>query len=154
MRSISKLLLVCFLWLPLLAQEDPTQELQKALQGFMLFLQESQKSLKELSQSDQKPIPEEKNGFELYYKKVFNAAKVQERNDLLIKTQIGYKFLREKEIPSSHILILVQNGNVELYGKVHSPKTAQKCIDTALKVRGVKSVTSYLIIKEVAKIFL
>jgi phosphopantothenoylcysteine synthetase/decarboxylase len=90
-------LLLFFLSLPLFAQEDPTKELQKALQGFMLLLQESQKSLQELSQTDQKPIPEEKNGFSLYYKRVQNAAKVEKRNDLLIKTQIGYKFLREKE---------------------------------------------------------
>ena len=154
MQSISKFLLIFFLSLPLLAQEDPAQELQKALQGFMVLLEQSQKSLKELSETEQQPVPEEENSFSLYYKKVTNAAKVEKRNDLLVKTQIGYKFLREKDIPSTRILILVRDGNVELYGKVHSEKIAQKCIDLALKVRGVKSVTSYLIIKKPVKILL
>jgi len=158
MRSAAnKLFLSLLIALPLAAQEptpaqDPAQELQQALQGFLLFLQQAQKSVQELAETDQQAIPEEKEGFTLYHKRLENEAPVQKRNDLLVKTQIEYKFFREKSIPTSTTLVIVRNGDVELYGKLHSIEAAKKAMELALSVKGVKSVTSYLIIKEPAKI--
>jgi osmotically-inducible protein OsmY len=150
-----KLLLLATLTIALCAKEpppDPMPELQQALQGFLLFLQQAQKSVQELAESDQQAIPEEKEGFTLYHKRLENEAQVQKRNDLLVKTQIEYKFFKEKSIPTSTTLVIVRNGNVELYGKLHSIEAAKKAMELALSVKGVKSVTSYLIIKEPAKI--
>jgi len=154
MRFISSLLLTVMLSSTLFAKENPSQQLDEALQSFMLFLQKTQKSLKDISQMEQKAVPEEANSFQLFYKKLTNKAKVENRSDLLIKTQIEYKLLRAKDIPSSLILVLVRDGKVELFGKVFDKKTALKAMDLALHVPGVKEVTSYLIIKERAKILL
>jgi len=154
MRFISSLFLTFMFCFNLQAQEEPSQELDQALQSFMLLLEKTQKSLKEISQMEQKAIPEEANSFQLFYKKITNKAKVEKRSDLLIKTQIEYKLLRAKEIPSSSILVLVRNGKVELFGKVYDKKSALEAMDIALHIRGVKEVVSYLIIKERAKILL
>ncbi|MRJ02288.1 MAG: BON domain-containing protein [Epsilonproteobacteria bacterium] len=135
----------------LLAQEPPLDEFQKMLQGFLLMLEQSQKSLQELSQTEQKPIPEERRSFQLYYKQIDNKADVEKRNDLLVKTQIEYKFLKDKDIPASTIMTIVRDGEVELYGKVHSPAIAERAMDLALRVRGVRRVTSYLIIKRLSQ---
>ncbi len=153
MRSMVKFLLLLSLISGAFAQ-DESKELDQALQSFMLLLEKTQKSLKEISQMEQKAVPEEKSGFQLFYKHLLNDAKVEKRSDLLIKTQIDYRLLRQKDIPSSQILVLVRDGAVELYGKVYDKKSALKAIDIALHTRGVKEVTSYLIIKERAKILL
>ncbi len=126
---------------------QPNDELQKTLEEFLLLMEKSTQTLKSLSQSEQNAIPEEKYSWQLFYKDVINKAKVKQRNDLLIKTQINYKFLVQKEIPNSTILVNVKDGVVELYGKVHSKETALKAIDIALHTTGVKEVISYLIIK-------
>lgn len=157
MRLISSLLAGLILNISLLAQEqptDPADELEKALQGFMLLLEKSQKTLKELSDTTQSAVPEEKDSFTLFYKRVQNAQKVEKRNDLLIKTQIEYRYLREKEIPSTLILVIVKDGKVQLFGKVYSKKSALKAMDVALHTKGVKEVTSYLIIKELKGVLL
>ncbi|NPA83796.1 MAG: BON domain-containing protein [Epsilonproteobacteria bacterium] len=142
---------IALLTLHLMAQE-PVDELQKALQAFLLLLEQSQRSLQELTQTDQEPIPEAKNSFLVYYRHIENKAPVEPRNDLLIKTQIEYKFIKTKGIPASTIMTIVRNGSVELYGKVHSKESARKAMDLALRVKGVREVTSYLIIKEPIKV--
>ncbi len=134
--------------LALFAHQD---DLQKALQEFLLMMEQTTKTLKEFSQSQQTPIPEEQNSWQLYYKVVQNGAKVEKRNDLLIKTQISYQLLKAKSIPSSLLLVVVKDGVVEFYGKLYSQKDADKAIDIALHTRGVKKVISYIIIKKPAK---
>ncbi len=142
-------LLLLPLWL--LAQK-PDPDIEQALQQFMLLLEKASEAAKDISQTDQRVIPEEKSTFNLYYKHITNQAPVQKRNDTLIKAQISYKFFTDKEIPASTIMIIVREGSVELYGKTLSKEAAQRAIDQALKVRGVKEVTSYLIIKEPARV--
>ncbi len=157
MRWIGKIGAVLACSLPLVAQspnEDPSQELQKALEQMLLLLEKSSEVVKDLSKTEQKVIPEAKNSFWLYYKHIDNKASVEKRNDLLLKAQIQYRLAVAKDIPSSTILVVVHDGAVELYGKVHKKETADKAIQTTLHTRGVKEVTSYLIIKEPAKISL
>ena len=152
MRLANKIILLLLpAWL---FAQQPDVEIQKALEQFMLLLEKAGEAAKDLSQTDQQVIPEEKSTFTLYYKRVENRASVEKRSDALIKAQISYKFFADKEIPASTIMIIVRNGSVELYGKTLSKEAAQKAIDQALKVRGVKEVTSYLIVKEPAKISL
>ncbi len=134
--------------LALFAQQE---DMQKALQEFLLMMEQTTKTLKDLSQTQQTPIPEEQNSWQLYYKVVQNGAKVEKRNDLLIKTQISYQLLKEKSIPSSLLLVVVKDGVVELFGKLYSQKGADKAIDIALHTRGVKKVISYIIMKLPAK---
>ncbi len=134
--------------------ENMDDQLDKALQSLMLLLQKTKEAAKELSDTTQKTIPEKEGVFQLYYKVVKNAAKVEKRNDLLIKTQINYHLLRKKDIPSSFILVLVKDGDVELFGKVYSKEMADEVIHIALQTKGVKRVTSFLIIKEPAKLVL
>ena len=153
MRSLKAILLTTLLLLPLFAQNED-EDLQKALQNLVILMEKSASSLKELSSDEQKAIPEEQNSFQLYYRVVQNSLSVKPRNDLLIKTQIQYRLLRTKDVPYSTILVLVRDGKVELYGKVHSQKTAEKILDIALHTKGVKQVTSYLIIKKPAKLLL
>ena len=152
MRLANKIL-VLFLPVWLFAQQ-PDAEIEKALEQFILLLEKASEAAKDLSKTEQQVIPEEKSTFTLYYKRVENKASVEKRNDALIKAQISYKYFTDKEIPASTIMIIVRNGSVELYGKTLSKAVAQKAIDLALKIRGVKEVTSYLIIKEPAKITL
>ena len=151
MRWASRLSILV-LCLNLQAQTD--DELQKALQNLMLLMEKSASTLKEFSQDNQPAVVEEESGFELYYKVIKNAAKIEKRNDLLIKTQIQYRLIRQKEIHSGSILVLVHNQHVELFGKVHSKKEADRIIDIALHTKGVRSVTSYLIVKKVKKVLL
>jgi len=143
------------LLIPLLLAAQPKQDesaqMEEALQRLMLFMQEASRSLKELSQTKQEAIAESQNGWMLYYKVLKNAKEPQKRNDLLIKTQLQYNFLTDKQIPSSTILVTVHDGRVELYGKVGSKKIADRALDIALKTRGVKEAVSYLIIKFPAK---
>ncbi len=120
----------------------------------MLLLEKSTEALKDISKTEQNVVPEAKNGFLLYYKTIKNQANVEKRNDLLLKAQIQYRLAVAKEIPSSNILVLVRDGSVELYGKLHDKKMADKAMDIVLHTRGVKDVTSYLIIKEPVKISL
>jgi len=152
MRLANKIL-VLFLPVWLFAQQ-PDAKIEKALEQFILLLEKASEAAKDLSKTEQQVIPEEKSTFTLYYKRVENKASVEKRNDALIKAQISYKYFTDKEIPASTIMIIVRNGSVELYGKTLSKAVAQKAIDLALKIRGVKEVTSYLIIKEPAKITL
>ncbi len=156
MRWANKILITLACTLPLLSQpnQEPSQELQKALEQMMLLLEKSSEVVKDLSKTEQKVIPEAKNSFWLYYKHIDNKAKVEKRNDLLLKAQIQYRLAVAKDIPSSTILVVVHDGAVELYGKVHQKAIADKAIQTTLHTRGVKEVTSYLIIKEPAKIAL
>ncbi|MRI59220.1 MAG: hypothetical protein C6H99_06930 [Epsilonproteobacteria bacterium] len=152
MRLANKIILLLLpAWL---FAQQPDVEIQKALEQFILLFEKASEAAKDLSQTDQQVIPEEKSTFTLYYKRVENRASVEKRSDALIKAQISYKFFTDKEIPASTIMIIVRNGSVELYGKTLSKEAAQKAIDQALKVRGVKEVTSYLIVKEPAKISL
>ncbi|BCD68819.1 BON domain-containing protein [Nitratiruptor sp. YY09-18] len=149
-NSLFILLLPLFLLAQQPKENDVTQ-MQEALQQFMLFMQKATESLKDLSTTKQKAVPEDEHSWMLYYKKLKNAHIPQKRNDLLIKTQLEYNFLTDKSIPSSTILVTVHNGRVELYGKVNSKETADKALDIALHTRGVKEVVSYLIIKFPAK---
>ncbi|SMC08541.1 BON domain-containing protein [Nitratiruptor tergarcus] len=153
MRLKSSLAIIA-LAMNLFAQEPQDDELQKALQNFLLMMEKSTQTLKELSENEQNAIPEEKDSWQLFYKDVKNSAQVKKRNDLLIKTQINYKFLTQKDIPSSTILVTVKDGVVELFGKLYSKKSALKAIDIALHTAGVKEVVSYLIIKTPAKVLL
>ncbi len=160
MRWANKILATLLCTLPLLAQspnksdQEPSQELQRALEQMMLLLEKSSEVVKDLAKTEQKVVPEAKNSFWLYYKHIDNKAQVEKRNDLLLKAQIQYRLALAKDIPSSTILIVVHDGAVELYGKVHHKAIADKVIQTTLHTRGVKEVTSYLIIKELAKIAL
>ncbi len=154
MPSISKILAALTLPLLLLAQEPSPEDLQKAMQNFLLLMEKSTEALKEMSQTEQKAVPESRNSWMLYYKEVKNGAKVQKRSDILIKTQIEYRYFRDQNISASTILVTVRDGIVELYGKVHSTEAAQKAIDLALTTRGVKEVISYLIVKEPQKLSL
>jgi osmotically-inducible protein OsmY len=153
---LNKIFFIPIFTLALFAQsETQTQdELQKALQSFMLLLEKSQMTLKELTDTTQSATPKESDNFELFYKRIKNTQKIEKRNDILIKTQIGYKFLQDKDIPSTQILIIVKDAKVELYGKIYSKKIALKMLDIALHTKGVKEVTSYLIIKELKGILL
>ena len=156
MRWANKILITLACTLPLLSQpnQEPSQELQKALEQMMLLLEKSSEVVKDLAKTEQQVVPEAKNSFWLYYKRIDNKAKVEKRNDLLLKAQIQYRLALAKDIPSSTILIVVHDGAVELYGKVHHKATADKVIQTTLHTRGVQEVTSYLIVKEPAKIAL
>ncbi len=156
MRWANKILITLACTLPLLSQpnQEPSQELQKALEQMMLLLEKSSEVVKDLAKTEQQVVPEAKNSFWLYYKHIDNKAKVEKRNDLLLKAQIQYRLALDKDIPSSTILVVVHDGAVELYGKVHHKATADKVIQTTLHTRGVQEVTSYLIVKEPAKIAL
>ncbi len=156
MRWANKILITLACTLPLLSQpnQEPSQELQKALEQMMLLLEKSSEVVKDLAKTEQQVVPEAKNSFWLYYKHIDNKAKVEKRNDLLLKAQIQYRLALAKDIPSSTILVVVHDGAVELYGKVHHKATADKVIQTTLHTRGVQEVTSYLIVKEPAKIAL
>ena len=154
MPSISKIAAALTLPLLLLAQEPSQEDIQKALQNFLMLMEKSTETLKEMSQTEQKAVPEAKNGWMLYYKDVKNSAKVQERSDILIKTQIEYRYFRARDLGASTILVVVRSGIVELYGKVLGTQQAKKAIDLALTTRGVKEVISYLIVKEPQKLSL
>ncbi len=156
MRWTNKILITLACTLPLLSQpnQEPSQELQKALEQMMLLLEKSSEVIKDLAKTEQQVVPEAKNSFWLYYKHIDNKAKVEKRNDLLLKAQIQYRLALAKDIPSSTILVIVHDGAVELYGKVHHKTTVDKVIEIALHTTGVKEVTSYLIVKESAKISL
>ena len=154
MLSISKIAAALALPLLLLAQEPNQEDIQKALQNFLMLMEKSTEALKEMSQTEQKAVPESRNSWMLYYKDVKNSAKVQERSDILIKTQIEYRYFRARDLSASTILVVVRDGVVELYGKVLGTKQAQKAIDLALTTRGVREVISYLIVKEPQKLSL
>jgi len=134
------------------SQEGPAFEIEKAIEGFILLLQKATQTAKDLSQTEQEVIPEEKGIFKLYYKEVGNKAKVEERSDALIKAQVSYRLFANKKVPASTLLVVVKDGEVELYGKALGEEGANEAIKEALKVRGVKVVRSYIIIKEPARV--
>ncbi|BAF70817.1 BON domain-containing protein [Nitratiruptor sp. SB155-2] len=152
MHWASRWLLILLFAFHLHAQTE--DEIQKALQNLIILMEKSASTVKDFSQNRQPAIPEEQSSFQLYYKQVQNGAKVAKRNDFLIKTQIQYRLLKAKHVSSNDILVLVHNQKVELYGKVHSTKEAEEIINTTLHTKGVRSVTSYLIIKNFKKIVL
>ncbi|NPA03754.1 MAG: BON domain-containing protein [Epsilonproteobacteria bacterium] len=132
-------------------KDNPVElEFEKALEGFILLLQKATETAKDLSQTEQEVIPEEKDTFRLYYREVSNKAKVESRNDTLIKAQVSYKLYANKKIPASTLMVVVKDGEVELYGKALGEEGVEEAIKEALRVKGVKSVTSYVIIKKPA----
>lgn len=152
MRLKSSIVILFLCITTLFAQTE--DDLQKAMQNFVILMEKSAATLKEMTESNQKAIPVEKNSWMLFYKDIKNSAKVQKRNDLLIKTQIEYQFIKDKDIPNATILVVVENGVVELFGKVPSKKVALQAIDMSLHTKGVKEVVSYLIIIEPKRIAL
>ncbi len=150
LKSSIVILLLCIT--SLFAQTE--DDLQKAMQNLVILMEKSAATLKEITESNQKAIGVEKKSWMLFYKDIKNSAKVEKRNDLLTKTQIEYRFIKDKDIPNSTILVVVRDGIVELFGKVPGKKTALQAIDTALHTKGVKEVISYLVIIEPKKIAL
>lgn len=128
--------------------EDINKTAQEILKQAYEMFEKSKEIIESMTKSEQKVLPEKKDSFFLYYKRVKNSLPVQERNDFLITAQIKYKIGIQKDISLGNILIITKNGNVELFGKVSSKEDAEKIIDLALKTNGVKEVVSYLIIIE------
>ncbi|BCD60990.1 MULTISPECIES: BON domain-containing protein [unclassified Nitratiruptor] len=152
MHWASRLLLIPLFTFHLQAQTE--DEVEKALQNLMILMEKSASTIKDFTQNRQPATPEEQSSFQLYYKQVQNGAKVEKRNDFLIKAQIQYRLLRAKNVSFNSLLIVVHNQNVELYGKVHSEKEAEDIINTTLHTKGVRSVTSYLIVKKLKRVVL
>ena len=130
--------------------DDLNKTAQEILEEAYKMFEKSKEIIESFTKTDQKVLPESKNSFLLYHKRVKNSLPVEKRNDFLISTQIKYKISLEKDIPLRDILIISKDGVVELFGKVDSKDKAEKIIDIALKTRGVKEVVSYLIIIEPA----
>ncbi len=114
-------------------------------EAYKMF-EESKKIIESYAHPTQETIPQTEKCFSLYYKVVKNSAKVEERSDFLIMSQIKYKIGIEKGLSLGDILVKSKGGVVELYGKIDSKEKADKIIDIALKTKGVKEVASYLII--------
>ncbi len=69
-------------------------------------------------------------------------------NDLLIHSAIKYAFLMSPEIHSTKIDVDVNNGVVELFGKVKSAQEAQTAMRIALSTKGVWAVKAFFAITE------
>ena len=69
-------------------------------------------------------------------------------NDTLIHGAIKYAFLMSQDIHSMKIDVDVNNGVVELFGKVKNTQEAQKAMQIALSTKGVSEVKAFFVINE------
>jgi len=86
----------------------------------------------------------------LYHKEIINDSIETNKimvNDTLIHSAIRYAFLNSPEIHSMNIKIDVNNGEVELFGKVNNAVEAQSAIRIALSTKGVHSVKTLFVIQ-------
>lgn len=87
----------------------------------------------------------------IYTKEVVNKSYQKSKdaaNDALIHSAIKYAFLMSPEIHSMKIDVDVNNGVVELFGKVESTQEAQKAMEIALSTKGVWAVKAFFVITE------
>lgn len=87
----------------------------------------------------------------IYTKEVVNKSYEKGKdsaNDALIHSAIKYAFLMSPEIHSMKIDVDVNNGVVELFGKVKSLQEAQKAMEIALSTKGVSEVKVFFAITE------
>ena len=87
----------------------------------------------------------------VYTKEVVNKSYQKSKdtaNDALIHSTIKYALMMSPEIHSMKIDVDVNNGVVELFGKVKSAQEAQKAMEIALSTKGVSAVKAFFIIKE------
>lgn len=73
-----------------------------------------------------------------------------ERSDLALATNLRAALIGTKGLSSTRIETEVNGGRVVLLGVVHDDKEKQLAISTARKLKGVTSVTSYLMLPPMA----
>lgn len=129
-------------------ESEFNKSIDETFNRLKILLVKSGAMMKELAQDPtyQEFIDQSSHKANLYYKNIeSNVSKTS--NDMMIKSEIIYKLVRDKEIGSKNIMVLVNNGDVELYGKAPSRTLINKIFALAKAINDVKSVESFIIIK-------
>lgn len=129
-------------------ESEFNKSIDETFNRLKILLVKSGAMMKELAQDPayQEFIDQSSHKANLYYKNIeSNVSKTS--NDMMIKSEIIYKLVRDKEIDSKNIMVLVNNGDVELYGKAPSRTLINKIFALAKAINDVKSVESFIIIK-------
>lgn len=74
-----------------------------------------------------------------------------DRSDFMLATDLRGSLLTTKGLSSTRIDTVVNSGRVVLLGVVHDNAEKQLAIKTARKLKGVTSVTSYLMLPQIPK---